>query len=1078
LSAVKESYSFPLSVQQQRLWLIDQLYPGHPAYNLSVAIPIDASVDHEALSLAANEMVRRHETLRTAIRVIDGEPRQVVSSFEPRRFPLVDLSQLSQNDCTERLRRLANENSMRSFDLTLGELFRLCLLRLGRQRHVLLLSMHHIISDGWSMALFWRELTQLYIAAGSGRPPNLPEPPIQYGDFAEWQREWLKDEILERQLSYWLQQLDDLPNLALPTDRPRPMIQRYASDTRRFRLPPTTSKLLRALVAQQGVTPFMILCAALSVLSSRYANQTDIVFGTPVTNRNRVELENVIGFFVNSLVLRLDVDADPSFLTLLKRVRQSLVDAYANQDIPFERLVEILKIERDPSRNPLFQVSVQLFSSPDGSSGNAPALATTLHDLAQGAAMFDLVWSFWESNQSIEGSAQFNTDLFDRETIERMCGHFVTLLGVAVGRPELPVSQLPLMTTQEQQQALALSVDALRTVSPFRPVYDEIAAAATKWPDRVALVWSGGSLTYAELMRRADSVAEQLRRRGIGRGDRVGIHALRSPEMVTAILGTMRAGAAWLPLEPELPAQRIKEILRDARPVAVLVKPDLLEAAKTWNICVLLIDQAERQGCEFIPGPLGQDDAAYLLYTSGSTGTAKGVVMPHRALANHMSWMSARFPLRANDTVLYKTPFGFDASIWEIFLPLMAGARLALAAPDAHRDPRALVNAVAEHEVTVLQLVPSMLRLFLDQVGIARCRSLRLIFAGGEPLAADLWPIVQETLEVELCNLYGPTETCIQSSFHICRREESGGATVPIGRAIYGTALYVANEKLELQPIGVAGELYIGGAGLASAYLGNPSLTAARFIPDPFGPDVGGRLYRTGDRVRRRADGTLEFLGRVDAQVKLRGFRVEPAEIEAALIAHPDVQRVAVIIHHDASAGARLVAYVDGAGGALQADLRRFLAQRLPAYMVPSLIMVLDSFPLLPSGKIDKARLPRPIGESESCIVPQGPIEEAIADVWIEILGVDRVGADDDFFVHLGGHSLLAIQVAARLRTLFEVDFPLRWLFEHPTVRGLAEALRIDPSTSERMDVVATLLGALDAPSDAPANHYGQAAGT
>lgn len=1064
--APENGYAFPLSFQQQRLWLVDRLYPAHPAYNLHFAAPVVAPVNANALFLAANEMVRRHESLRTVIRMVGEQPLQIVHEFAARSFPLIDLSTLPPPQRDDEVRRLVSDDAVRGFDLATGPLFRLQLLRLEPKRHLVLVAMHHIVSDGWSLTVLWEELTQLYAAAASGRPPGLPEPALQYADFCAWQREWLRGDVLETQLDYWRRQLSGAATLALPTDRPRSKVQGYSGESRAIRIGQQTTERLRALARDQQATPFMVLCAAFAALLSRYANQTDVVLGTPITNRNRVELEKVIGFFVNSLVLRFDFSGDPPFLELLKRVRRTLVDGYAHQDIPFERLVEELKVERDQSRNPIFQVTIQMFQMPGGSPGHSSGPG--LLDVGQGSAMFDLAASFWDAGNEIKGSMQFSADLFDDETVGRLCSHLMNFLGAAVADPGLRLSAIPVTTERERAQLLAFGTSSQPGVS-VPAVHETFAAVATASPERTALTWAGGHLTYGELLSRTNALALRLQRCGVRRGDLVGILASPSPELVIAMLGTLRAGAAWLPLDPHLPWERLADIVRDAAPAVVLVASNVPRKGTFPGTPYLDFVHTGLEAAHIAPVSTTPDDLAYVLYTSGSSGTPKGVTMPHRALANLVAWMRAAFPLESDDTVLYKTPFSFDASIWELFLPLTSGARVALPAPDAHRDPSALIADVVAQDVTVLQLVPSMLRLFLDHVGVSRCRKLRYLFAGGETLPNGLWMTVRDTLDVQFCNLYGPTETCVQSTFHLCGAGDSSSqVTVPIGRAVDGTTLYVVNEALHLQPIGVPGELCIGGAGVAHGYFGQPALTADRFIPDPFGSDPGARIYRTGDSVRWRADGTLEFMGRIDAQVKLRGYRIEPTEIEAVLALHPDVERSVVTVHNDEASGQRLVAYLTLVRGSdpPKSGLRRHLAERLPSYMVPSFIVFLDAFPLLSSGKIDRRELPAPEISSEQWIPPDGPIEEAIADVWAEVLGLERIGADDDFFIHLGGHSLLATRVAARLNDLFQIELPLRWLFEHPTVRGLAEMLCRDDGLAERMKQVAQILGEIGAEAE------------
>ncbi len=1033
----------PLSFAQQRLWFIDQLEPGSPAYNLPTALRLRGRLDVPALRGSLEALVRRHESLRTVFAVRDGEPVQVIRPAGPVSLPVVELARLPGAARETEAVRLAEEEALRPFDLARGPLLRATLVRLGEDDHAALFTLHHVVSDGWSMDVLVREISALY----AGEP--LPELPVQYADFAVWQREWLSGETLEAQLGYWRQRLAGAPPvLDLPVDRPRPATPDARAGSVALALPAESWRELRELARREGATPFMALLAVWQLLLARWSGQEDVVVGSPIAGRTRTELEPLIGFFVNTLVLRTGVDDGLTFHELLARVRETTLGAFAHQDLPFERLVEELHPERSLAHTPLFQTMLALQNTARGELRMGALELAPLRAGGGETARFDLALSAEEVDGELRGSITYRAELWDRSTVERMAAHLATLLESLAARPGRPVGEAGLLAPAERARLL----DAGYPRRGFRreSVHALFAEQAARTPDAVAVAAAGGTLTYAGLDLRADRLARHLRGRGVGPDVGVGIFMERSAELVVALLAVLRAGGAYVPLDPSYPAERLAFTLADSGARVVLTQAGLEERLpELGDVEVVRVDEAPAEAPPF-PPDVSPDNLAYVIYTSGSTGTPKGVAMTHGALTAHLQWLQRAYPLSADDRVLQKTPLGFDASVWELWAPLLAGATLVMAPPDAHRDPAELARVVERERITVFQGVPSLLAAMAEDGELERCAGLRLLFSGGEALPAELAERARAATGAEVVNLYGPTEACIQSVTH---RYSGGGtgATVPIGRPVDNVRAVVLDRRGEPVPTGVPGELHLGGAQLARGYLGRPDLTAERFVPDPFGGEPGARLYRTGDRVRWLAESALEFLGRVDEQVKVRGFRIEPGEVEAALERHPAVRDAVVVAREDAPGERRLVAYF-AAGGEPPAagELRRHLRAHLPEHMVPSVFVALDALPLTPSGKLDRRALPAPeAGHAQGRVALRSAIERALADTWAEVLRVERVGLHDNFF-DLGGHSLLATRLVSRVREAFGVELPVRALFEAPTVARLAErvaALRTDGGT-------------------------------
>jgi amino acid adenylation domain-containing protein/non-ribosomal peptide synthase protein (TIGR01720 family) len=1044
----------PLSFAQERLWFLDQLEPGRALYNIPVALRIEGPLDSRALALSLGEIVRRHEALRTIFGVRAGVPVQLVQPAAPFELPMVDLSELPETAREATALRLAGEEAGRPFDLSRGPLLRGVLLRLASPGsptvHAAMLTMHHITSDGWSMGILVREVAALYPAFAEGRPSPLLELPVQYGDFAAWQRSWLHGEHLESEISFWRRQLAGLPPLLeLPTDRPRPAAQSYRGATRPVLLPAGLARQAEALARREGATVFMVLLAGFQALLARHSGQDDLAVGTPVAGRNQLEIESLIGFFVNTLVLRGDLSGKPSFRELLGRMRETALAAYAHQDVPFERLVQELAPERSLAHAPLFQVMFAL--------QNAPVESLEIRDLrlhpmtvTGTTAKFDLTLTLEEHDSGWSGTVEHATDLFDSTTIDRLIACFERLLTAALTAPELSVPELPLLDEAERWQILREWNDTCAEGIVEGCLHQLVAAQAARTPEAVAVELGNERWTYRRLVRSARRLARHLRKLSVGPDVIVGLSAVRSPAMVVGMLAVLEAGGAWLPLDPAYPADRLMFMLDDSGARVLLIQEHLLPRVPAAGRSVVLLDgrwdagENEEEPEEDLGGELTPDHLAYVIYTSGSTGRPKGVMVPHRGVVNRLRWAQQVYQLGPGDAVLQKASFSFDFSVWECFAPLSAGARLVLAEPGRQGDGAYLVRTLREHRVTFVHFVPSMLAAFLGEEGVETCTSLRQVFSGGEALTPELRDRVLARLPAPLDNQYGPTEISIDTTRWVCAPGQDPHR-VPIGRPIANSRLYVVDSELRPVPIGVAGELLVGGSGVTRGYLRMPALTAERFVPDPFAVEPGARLYRTGDLVRFTRAGHLEFLGRIDHQVKVRGLRIELGEIEAALACHLQVLEAAVLLREDRPGDQRLVAYMVPVGSATveTAELRAFLRHSLPEFMVPATFVNLTSMPISPNGKVDRRALPQPVGGSErkgDYLAPRTPIEELLAGIWSDLLRVEEIGVYDDFF-ELGGHSLQGIRLVARIREVLGVDLPVRALFQAPTLAALAASI-------------------------------------
>ncbi|MET0650677.1 MAG: amino acid adenylation domain-containing protein, partial [Pyrinomonadaceae bacterium] len=1041
----------PLSFSQQRLWFLAQLEGPSAAYNLSSAVRLDGELDGAALESAISAVVARHESLRTTFPADSGgTPSQRISEPRPFRLPVREVPPDAGHLAEAEVLRLAAEEAARPFDLTEGPLLRVSLFRLKPDAHILVLAVHHIISDGWSMGVLVRELSALYAAFRLGAAPTLPELSVQYADYARWQRQRMRAADGRPQLDYWKEQLADAPAvLELPTDRPRPSTQSFNGAAEPFSFGPELRARLQALSQESGTSLFMVVLAAFSALLSRYTNQRDLVVGTPVTNRPAVELEPLIGFFVNTLALRVDLARDPSFRELLERVRRVALDGYAHQEVPFEQLVDALELGRDLSHSPVFQVMLAYENTP-APALDLPGLAASPLRVEAAGAKFDLTLYVDASDAGLSGSFEYNTDLFDLETVARMAGNFEALLAAVAADPELRLSAIPLLSPAERR--LRREWNATEAEYPVRCVHGLFEEQAERTPGAVALIFGRERLTYGELNARANRLAHRLRRRhGAGPEVLVGVCMERSVEMVVSLLAILKAGAAYVPVDPDYPEERVRFMLEDSRVPVLLTQQHLAGRLPSTGPSVLCVD-AEREELEAESSDdpeveAGPVNLAYMIYTSGSTGRPKGALNEHRGVVNRLLWMQDAYRLDASDRVLQKTPFSFDVSVWEFFWPLLTGARMVIARPGGHRESDYLVDLIVEEGITTLHFVPSMLRAFLEEPGVSRCTSLRRVICSGEALPVEFQEKFFGQLDAELHNLYGPTEAAVDVTSWRCAPDPDLHR-VPIGWPIANTQIHIVDATLRPVPSGVPGELLIGGVGVGRGYHGDPALTAGKFIPDPFRDEPGARLYRTGDLARYRPDGSIDFLGRIDHQVKIRGFRIEPGEVEEVLRGLGGVRDCVVTSRQDRGI-TRLVAYVvSNPEGQTAAVLREALRRSLPDYMVPSAFVELPELPLLPNGKVDRKALPAPPTPAE---LPPGsdsaltPREALLAGIWCDVLHLDSVGVHDNFF-ELGGDSILSIQVVARASRAGLRITPKQF-FQNQTI---AELARVAVEKSER----------------------------
>jgi amino acid adenylation domain-containing protein len=1077
----------PLSFAQERLWFLNQLEPESLAYNQPKAIQLKGTLNTETLKKVLDAIVARHAVFRTSFHLTDGQPIQVVADKASIELPTIDLSGIPGDQREKELESRMVKITQRPFDLSRDSMLRAGLLRLGPTEHVLLLVTHHIASDGWSSRLLFQEIATLYEAFSSNLPSPLPELPIQYADFAVWQRNWLQGEVLQSQLAYWKHQLaGELPIFRLPTDYPRPAIQTDRGAAQIFALSTDLAESLKSLSRRNRVTLFMTLLAAFQTLLYRYTGQDDIIVGAPIANRPRVEVERVIGFFANTLVLRTDLSGNPSFQELLSRVREVALGAYAHQDLPFEKLVEEINPARDLTRNPLFQVIFNL-QNPAKQEIQLSGLSLRLLPAHNESAKFDLSLSISDKEEGLTGTIEYNTDLFNAPTISRMCGCFRTLLQGIVANPEQRLSDLPILTEAERAQLLVEWNNTTQDYPKDKCIHELFEAQVERSPDAVAVVFDDKQLTYRELNLRANQLAHHLQKLGVGPDVLVGICMERSLEMVVGLLGILKAGGAYIPLDPSYPQERLDFMLQDAQTPVLLTQQRLMESLPRHSPKILCLDTdweaISLQKETNLPTKGTADTLAYVIYTSGSTGKPKGVLITHYNVTRLLDATNSWFHFDQNDVWTLFHSYAFDFSVWELWGALLYGGRLVVVPYGVSRSPEIFYRLLSTERVTILNQTPSAFSQLIqvDQSLITPQElALRLVIFGGEALdfrSLKSWFDRHGDQSPQLVNMYGITETTVHVTYRPLNAADlSTHRGSFIGVRIPDLELYVLDQNQNLVPVGVPGELYVGGSGVGRGYLNRPELTAERFVPNPFDPVGGERLYRSGDLVRYLPNRDIEYLGRIDAQVKIRGFRIELGEIEAALSQHPAVRAAIVIAQQDKPESTRLVAYVvpNQQSVPVAIELRSFLKTKLPEYMVPSAFVFLDILPLTTNGKVDRRALPAPDQSrpdlKEAFVAPRTPAEKTIAKIWAEILKIEKVGIHDNFF-DLGGHSLVAVRIISRVRQRFGIELPLRALFENPTVAGLAtqvEQLQVNRNASEGM---ADVLADIESLSDEEAEH-------
>lgn len=1040
LQPVSRTAESPLSLIQQRFWILDQMEGANAAYNITRALHLFGSLNLMALQQAVQSIIQRHETLRTSFGISEGKPVQFIAETLSFTLPLVDLQTLAEVEREAELQRLITAEYTEAFDLSQAPLLRVKLIRLESNSHILLVTMHHIISDAWSVAIFFKELSSLY---GNSPLANLP---VQYADYAYWQRQGLQNDVINTQISYWKQQLADAPSIIeLPTDYPRSAVQTFRGSIHRFRLGNDLTNKLKILSQKSGTSLFMTLQAAFVTFLYRYTGQEDIVIGSPITNRNRQALESLIGFFVNTLVLRTRLENNPTFKQLLSQVRQVALDAYVHQDLPFDTLVEALQPKRHKNLSPLFQVMFVLQNSPL-EKFNLPGLNVTQIELNRptAGATFDLTLSMQEVNLELIGAFEYNANLFDTTTIARMVDNFQTLVESIVSNPDEKVGELPLLSAAQKHQLL-VEWNNTQTDYPHQCIHQLFEQQVERTPDAIAIQWENQQLTYRELNNQANQLAHYLQFLGVSAQTLVGIYLERSPKIIIAMLGILKAGGAYLPLDPSHPSDRLTFMLQDAKAFLLLTEQQL--GGKLTNVEQICLDRdwsiiAQRNqqnlNCDTTP-----DNLAHVIYTSGSTGQPKGVMVTHCGVVR-LVVNTDYVNLQPTDVIAQASNTAFDVSTFEIWGALLNGAKLVILDRETILSPRDFASSLQTHGITILVITTALFNQMVQQVPMA-FRHLHYLLFGGEAVHTQS---VRQLLAVDgpqkLLHAYGPTENTTISTCYYIQQIEPKAQTVPIGRAIANTQVYILDRYLQPVPIGVSGELYLGGTGLARGYLNRPELTAEKFINNPFVP--GERLYKTGDLARFLPDGNIEFIGRIDHQVKIRGFRIELGEIETVLTQHAQVKQVVVIVREDNPGNKYLTAYIVSENLTLtSSELRQFLKEHLPEYMIPLAFVILNAFPLNPNGKIDRRALPVPnLADNPQTVfvAPRNPTEETIAHIIANVLGLEKVGIYDNFF-ELGGHSLLATSVISRIRESLSLQLPLRSLLEAPTIAELSQVINI-----------------------------------
>ncbi|MBW4477601.1 MAG: amino acid adenylation domain-containing protein [Tolypothrix brevis GSE-NOS-MK-07-07A] len=1055
--------AYPLSFSQKGLWFLHQLNPDTPTYNIPIIIKFQGCFNLSALEESLNEIIKRHEVLRTSFAVIDEQPVQVINQAEPLNLVVEDLRELPERERERTAEVLTREFAQQPFDLSERSLLRAKFLQIDDKNYYLILTLHHIITDGWSIGVFIKELTVLYTAFSTAKPSPLAELPIQYGDFVNWQREWLNEQRIQPLFNYWKQKLQgELPILNLPTDRPRPPVQTFKGAQAKLVFSQTLKKQLRDLSRQQGVTLFMTLLTAFKILLYRYTGQTDILVGSPIANRNKAEIESLIGFFINVLVLRTDLSGELSFQDLLMRVKSTALEAYVHQDLPFEKLVEELQPSRDLSYNPLFQVMFVLQNLPKPNLSLSDDVSLSYEEGYNGTSKFDLTLFMEDREEGLVATCEYNRDLFNPDTIARMLRHFQTLLESIVSDRRQNISELQLLTPPESQQLLIDWNDTHTNYPQDKCVHQLFEEQVEKTPDAIAIVFDNQKLTYQELNSRANQLAHYLQHLGVKPETIVGVCIKRSPEMAIALLAILKAGGAYVPLDPAYPQERLAFMLTDSQLPILLTQNQLLAKLPQHQAQTICLDQNWEKFVDYSEeNPNSQvqpDNLAYIIYTSGSTGKPKGTMIIHGGMVNYLSWCIKAYNVAAGEGSTVNSSIGFDATITSLFSPLLVGCKVVLL-PEENEIEELKQTLCSGTKYSLVKITPAHLEILShlladEQVNI----QVQAFIIGGEALSEKVTNLWQKKAPLtKLINEYGPTETVVGCCIYEVEKQSFPGGNIPIGRPIANTELYILDSQLQPVPIGVVGELYIGGVGVARGYLNRPELTQERFIDNPFNHIVemlyvtsqsitSPKLYKTGDLARYLPDGNIEYLGRVDNQVKIRGFRIELGEIENALLKHSAVREVVVLAREDKAGDKQLVAYIVSGQHQIPtvSELRNYLKELLPDYMIPGVFTFLDTLPLLLNGKVDRRALPVP-GSLRPTLtttyqLPQSQMEQQIAKLWQEVLHIEQVGIHDNFF-DLGGHSLLILKVNNKLRGIVQRDISVVTMFQNPTIYSLAQYL-------------------------------------
>jgi amino acid adenylation domain-containing protein len=1056
--AAKQVTSHPATYAQRALWFLYQESPESASYNVVLATRIRSELDISALQHACQALLDRHASLRTTYAMEATRLTQRIHGDMPLSFRVHDRRGVDLS----KLRDEVIEVSHRPFRLETGPVMRVDLFCRAKADYVLLITIHHIAFDGWSGILLLEDLRKNYAAEKNEGPTPPPRPENDVSAYARWQEEMLVSPEGRAHERYWIESLaGEIPPLDLPTDRSRSAVATVCGASLPVELGAEASAAVRALAVSAGTTPFVVLLTAYHVLLHRYTGQNQLVVGSPTYGRDRLEFTNVIGHFVNMIPLKADFSNDPTFQELLGQLRNRVHEGIQHQDYPFALLVEKLRSARDPSRKPIFQTlfilqKFQRLAGLEGLFSHAPGevsadfagLTLELFPIPQQEGQFDLALDLSDLGGVYQGDFKYDSNLYSPATVAALSVHYVRLLGAIVASPATRISRLPMLSVAEERQLLEEWNATSRDYPANVCLHQLIEAQVERTPEAVAVSFEGQELTYRELDARANQLARYLQKRGVTAETLVGICVERSQEMVVGLLGILKAGGAYVPMDPSYPKARLAFMLKDSGVSVLLTQKHLVHALTSEGAEIVCIDDWSRIARESTDKPEQRaqpENLAYMIYTSGSTGQPKGAMNTHLGIVNRLLWMQDEYRLTATDVVLQKTPFSFDVSVWEFFWPLLAGARLVIARPGGHQDPAYLIDEIVREHITIMHFVPSMLRMFLEADGLDRCVSLRDVICSGEALPPELVKAFYEQFAANLHNLYGPTEAAVDVTYWPCSREKDL-RLVPIGRPVANTQCYILDPQLQPVPVGVPGELHLGGIQVGRGYHNRPELTAEKFISDPFGKKGGGRLYKTGDLCRHLPDGNIEYLGRIDHQVKIRGFRIELGEVEAALGKTPEIQNAIVIVREDLPGDQRLVAYLVARDGAAPTadDLSRRLRNTLPDHMVPSAFVFLDHLPLSPNGKVDRKALPAPDGMGAKSVreyvAPRTETEAAVVQVFGEVLGLEGVGVEEDFF-RLGGHSLLAMRVASRLRDRLNIEVAMRWLFEAPTAAKLGQYL-------------------------------------